>query len=137
MTDLRIDLPDDRESFEPGEELAGDLKWSAEKSPQLLELRLFWFTRGKGTEDAGIVANLKFEQPLPRESRSFRLRLPEAPYSFSGSLISLAWALELIAYPSKEVIRREFTMGPGKQEVRLQTVSEPGTAHNWISVRTR
>lgn len=59
---------------------------------------------------------------LPQETRAFRFQLPEAPYSFSGKLISLAWALELIAYPSKEVVRREIVLAPGGSEVRLESV---------------
>jgi hypothetical protein len=137
MIDLGIELAEGRTAFEPGEELAGTARWNSENPIQMLELRLFWFTRGKGTEDAGVVQSVKFEQPLPRETRSFRLRLPEAPYSFSGKLISLVWALELILHPSKEVTRLELQMAPGKREVRLDTVEDPGAAQRWLSIKTR
>lgn len=136
MIELKIELTDERPAFEPTEQLAGNVRWDSEKASQRLELRLFWFTRGKGTEDAGIVATLKLEQPLGQESRSFSFQLPEAPYSFSGKLISLVWALELIAYPSKEVVRREFEMAPGKKEIKLDSVPESGPAQKWLSVRT-
>ena len=136
MIELKIELSDERSGFEPCEQLAGNVRWDAEKPPQLLELRLFWFTRGKGTEDAGIVATLKLDEPLAQETRSFNFQLPEAPYSFSGKLSSLVWALELIAYPSKEVARREFEMAPGKKEIKLDSVTEPGPAQKWLSIRT-
>jgi hypothetical protein len=61
--------------------------------------------------------------PLLEETRSFRFRLPEAPYSFSGKLISLVWALELVLEPSKEVTRREIIVAPGGQEVHLDSVA--------------
>lgn len=120
MTDLKIELNDDRQAFEPGEELAGNASWGSDKRIDRLELRLFWFTRGKGIEDAGMAQTLRFEQPLPQETRAFQFQLPDAPYSFSGQLISLVWALELIGYPSKDVIRRE-------------SLPTTGIAQLWIS----
>ena len=133
MTELKIELNQDGEDFEPGEELLGNISWDLDKPVHALELRLFWFTRGKGTEEAGIVQTMKFEQPLPQESRPFRFRLPDAPYSFSGQLITLVWALELIAYPSKDMIRRELIMAPNGKEVRLESLPATGMAQLWIS----
>jgi hypothetical protein len=136
MTELTIELSKTEAAFAPGEEIRGSVSWNIDEASPSVELRLFWFTRGKGTEDAGIVQTIKFDQALPRETRSFELRLPEAPYSFSGKLISLVWALELVAYPSKEVTRREIEMGPARKEVRLGQVENPGSAKRWLSVQT-
>ena len=133
MTELRIDFAEHKSAFEPGEEITGNVSWSLEKAARAVELRLFWFTRGKGTEDAGVVQTIRFEQPLPQETRSFQLRLPDAPYSFSGKLISLVWALELIVSPSKEVARREFEMGPGAREIRLESLPPVGLVQKWLS----
>ena len=121
MNGLRIQLAGERLAFNPGEDLVGSVNWGSEQAPRSLELRLFWFTRGKGTEDVGLVENLNFEQPLPQETRSFRLKLPQAPYSCLGTLVSVVWALELIAYPSKAVTRQEIEVGPGRKAVRLGT----------------
>jgi hypothetical protein len=123
MNGLRIQLAGERLAFNPGEELAGSVNWSGEQGPRSLELRLFWFTRGKGIEDVGLIENLNFEQPLPQETRSFRLKLPQAPYSCLGTLVSVIWALELIAYPSKAVTRQEIMVGPGRKAVKLGTVA--------------
>ena len=112
-------------AFEPGEELSGSASWQLDKPARDVELRLFWFTRGRGTEDAGVVQTIRFEQPQNGETRSFRVRLPEAPYSFSGQLISLVWALELVVEPSRQVVRREIIVAPGRQEVRLGSVPSP------------
>ena len=133
MSELKIELDADRETFEPLEGLSGEVSWALDKQVHALELRLFWFTRGKGTEDAGVVQTQKFEGPLPQETRSFRFHLPEAPYSFSGKLISLVWALELIAYPSKDMTRRELIMAPKGKEVRLESVPGTDLAQVWIS----
>jgi hypothetical protein len=136
MTELKVELSDAAAAFAPGEEVRGRVSWNIDEPSPAVELRLFWFTRGKGTEDAGIVQTVKFDQALPRETRSFELRLPEAPYSFSGQLISLVWALELVAYPSKRATRCEIEMGPGRKEVRLDHVENPAPAQRWLSVQT-
>ena len=135
MKELNIQLSGGP-GFEPGEEIVGTVEWSSEKQPTAVELRLFWFTRGKGTEDAGLINTVRFEHPLPGESRSFRFQLPQSPYSCSGRLLSLVWALELVSLPSKQVFRREFEMGPGKQEVKLGSVAPSTPAQRWLSVKT-
>jgi hypothetical protein len=136
MNELRIEIKDQCTAFAPGEEISGTVYWSFDSAPRGVELRLFWFTRGKGTEDAGVAQTTRFEQPLPSETRSFRFLLPEAPYSFSGTLISLVWALELIASPSKETTRCEFVMAPDRREVRLEKVPDEGMAQGWLRMRT-
>lgn len=124
MSQLTIDIREGRTNFEPGEEVMGTAGWKLDQAPQAAELRLFWFTRGKGTEDADVVETVRFDRPMSEETRSYRFRLPEAPYSFSGKLISLVWALELVAEPSKEVTRVEITVAPGGREVRLNSIDE-------------
>ncbi len=136
MSDLSIDLIENRTAFEPGAEMNGSASWTLDRPAHALELRLFWFTRGKGTEDTGVVATQRFEQPLAQESRSFHFRLPQVPYSFSGKLISLIWALELVAYPSKEVARREIVLAPGGSEVRLESV-QPRDGKRRFSITTQ
>ena len=97
------------------------------------KLRLFWFTRGKGTEDAAVVDTLRFETPQAEEARPFRFVLPEAPYSVSGKLISLVWALELVAEPSREVDRLELVVAPGGREVLLESQQQDPPRQPWIA----
>lgn len=124
MNDLRIRTPGDRTAFEPGEAITGAVYWSLASPPRAIELRLFWFTRGKGTEDFAVADTQRFESPLAEEARPFRLQLPEAPYSFSGKLISLVWALELVVEPSGGIERLELVVAPGGREVLLGTVPD-------------
>ncbi len=138
MTELTIELTEDRTGFAPGEEMSGTVSWSTAQTGEKLELRLFWFTRGKGTEDAGIVEKIQFDQLLPHETRPFRFRLPAGPYSFSGRLVSLVWALELVASGSKTVARREIEVGPDRREVRLESLRSPAAgAQSWLTIKTR
>ena len=122
MNEMRIEIDGGRNAFVPGEEISGKAIWRLEKPPRAVDLRLFWFTRGKGTEDGTVVEITPFEQPHSDESRSFRFTLPSAPYSFSGKLISVVWALELVATPSGALARLEIVVAPGGQEVHLGTV---------------
>lgn len=119
MTELAIATREDRTAYEPGDEVVGDVHWKLDSPAGVLELRLFWFTRGKGVEDAGVVETVRFDRPQLEETRPFRFRLPDSPYSFSGKLISLVWALELVAEPANDVHRLEITMAPGGEEIQL------------------
>jgi hypothetical protein len=124
MSELRIAVKQDRVAFQRGEDLVGAAYWKLDLPAQALEVRLFWFTRGKGTEDASVVQTVRFDEPMPEEARPFRFTLPASPYSFSGKLISLIWALELVTEPAKEVQRLEITIAPGGQEVLLGSAPE-------------
>ena len=95
------------------------MAWHLGQPPKEVELRLFRFARGNGHEDTGAADSCSFERPQAGDSRSFRMRLPEAPYSFSGKLFSIVWALELVPKPGKDAARVEITMGPGSGFVRL------------------
>lgn len=119
MNQIRIGLREDRKSFEPGEEIAGAAGWEFASAPRTVEVRLFWFTRGKGTEDAGVVATVRFDHPKPAEARPFQFQLPREPHSFSGKLISLIWAVEAVALPSNQSARAEFVLAPQGKEILL------------------
>ena len=119
MNQLKIGTRENRTSFQPGEELEGAAGWELERKPESVEVRLIWFTRGKGTEDVGLVETVRFEQAQAAEARPFRVRLPGQPYSFSGKLISLIWAVELVVLPGKQSARFEFVLAPSGKEVAL------------------
>jgi hypothetical protein len=116
MTELHLDLADDRRAFKPGESVEGRVSWNVDGATSA-EVRLFWYTRGKGTEDVGLVDTVAFPNPQATDQRTFRFTLPEAPYSFSGKLISILWAIELIVEPGSSVERREIVVSPSGREV--------------------
>jgi hypothetical protein len=119
MSQLRVELAGGRTACMPGEPLSGRVSWRVEDQPSSAELRLFWYTSGKGTQDVGVVETLSFAAPRPEDQRDFALPLPREPYSFSGKLISLIWALELIVEPGGHVERLEFVLSPTGQEAVL------------------
>ncbi len=124
MSPLSILLDDGRTEFEPGETISASIEWSLPNPPDSVELRAVWNTVGKGSRDLGIEHSITFDSPNPSDSRRVEVPLPSAPYSFSGKLVSLVWALELVALPSRKSCRREITIAPGGSEVILQRPPE-------------
>ena len=119
MNDLRIEPSSGGTERRPGDTLELMASWSLAEPPASLEVRLFWFTQGKGTPDVGVVETQPVEITGAQGDRRVRFKLPATPYSFSGTLITLAWAVELIANDD-QVARWEFVMAPEGREVRLE-----------------
>jgi hypothetical protein len=119
MGPLSINLNENRKSFAPGEMLEGEAAWQLNQAPAKVYLRLFWFTRGKGTEDIEVISETVFEYPLAAESRPFKMSLPQSPYSFSGRLVSLVWALELVISDNDTAISQEIVVSPFGDEIDL------------------
>jgi len=116
---LAVDLADGRAAFSPREEVAGTVSWRFGAPPAKVELRLLWYTEGRGERDLSVVQALPFEAPGAIDRRPFRIALPPGPYTFSGRLVSLRWALEAVAEPGDRSARAEITLAPEGREVRL------------------
>ncbi len=125
MEQIQIETRDGATAFAPGETVEGTASWQLETPARTVELRLFWYTQGKGDQDVGVVATVPFPEPALRDRRGFRIPLPAGPYSFSGKLISLLWALEVVAEPGARAGRIEIVVSPSRREVVLQPHS-PG-----------
>lgn len=119
MTQLTIGLKDNRTEYKPGEILTGTVSWAMQRNPKSVEVRLFWYTSGKGTTDTCLVSRQVFDSPNGLDQRKFQIEIPNGPYSFSGKLISLRWGLELVVNRGKEVQRVDLTVSPTGQEVRI------------------
>lgn len=119
MDKLSIYFREDKTIFAPGQAVHGAIQWSLEANPPALELSLFWYTMGKGTRDVGVVETQTVDRPGSCGSKDFSFTLPDGPYSFSGKLISLIWALELTCSEGNETVRQEITVSPTGQEVAL------------------
>jgi hypothetical protein len=118
-SDLGLFIAEGRTAFLPGETLTVSALWALQEAPVQLEARLFWYTRGKGTEDVGVVAVERVENPPAAGERSWSFKLPVQPWSFSGKLISLVWAVELVVEPGSRATRAEFTLSPDGNEILL------------------
>lgn len=116
MSEIHVIPPSEGTAHRPGGVLDLSFEWTLDRAPEILEARLFWFTRGKGDEDVGVV-DTRVMSPRMRGNERIKFKLPDAPYSFSGRLITLAWAVELVA--GSESARWEFMLAPDGKEVVL------------------
>ena len=129
MSWARIELRDGKSFFHPREPVEGQVSWSLERVPASVELRLFWYTQGKGDRDVGVVENIPLADPAAEDRRTFSLDLPDGPYSFSGKLVSLVWAVEVVIQPGDLTDSVNFTMSPTGEELRLgsgRRAADPG-----------
>lgn len=124
MDSIRVDV-DGQTALEPGSEISGSVHWSLAAAPRSVHTRLFWYTEGKGDRDLSIIEEATVGGSAPSGETPFRFVLPPGPYSFSGELISLIWAIEAVAEPSGATGRVELTVGPGGREARIDK-GKPG-----------
>ena len=129
MTDsISIQLDQASSEFQPGTIISGKVIWSADAATKKVELRLFWFTEGRGTQDIELVEERNWDAQGQGE-QPFQFTLPTEPYSFSGKLISLQWALEAVTLPKENATAREiFTLSPNGKELVLSSVETSQTA---------
>jgi hypothetical protein len=102
--------------YRPGDRVVGRV----EGVRAVGEVRLFWNTCGRGTDELGVVD----VQSLSGEGH-FKLTLPMAPYSVDGALVSIAWGIEWVDEQGEALDQREIIVSPTGQPVRLKSVKEP------------
>lgn len=124
MKSSGITLNQVKKQFAPFERIEGRVTWNLDQVPKHLEIRLFWFTDGKGNEEFGVIDILRL-QTIQQGEAEFSFDLPEGPYSFSGNLITLIWGLELVANPGGSLSLETFVLSPMRQELRLGTALNP------------
>lgn len=120
MNKVEIKLEWGQDSFRPGEEIKGRATWQLSDTPKRVTVSLLWFTSGKGTEDTEVVGQIEIDELRQSWEWPFSFTLPDAPYSFSGKLITLSWAVELVTDSPNESALQEFTMSPSGHEVELK-----------------
>lgn len=121
---FRLGLRGGRRSFRPGESIDGVAAWSLESAPRSAEVRLFWFTEGKGTTDVGVIRTETFSAMQPQDARPFRFDLPQGPLSFDGRLVSVKWAIEFVADSGREtVLHWDLVVSPTGRPLTLQAVT--------------
>lgn len=115
MDNLRIEL--EQTAFLPGEQIAATATWQGLPPGSSLEARLFWYTQGKGTQDVEVVQSVQIASGRGSGSSRISLTLPDGPPSFSGKLLSLLWAIELVELTSGSCVRAELVCGPQRREI--------------------
>ncbi|QJE96432.1 hypothetical protein [Luteolibacter luteus] len=110
-----------KKQLAPYQALEGSVSWQLDKEPGNLELRLFWFTRGRGDEESDIIETLSLGNQSTGQ-RSFSFNLPGWPWSVDGALVSIVWAVELVEGRGAGLALEEFVMGPGGNGTRLRPI---------------
>lgn len=116
----RVEIHLGRTAFEPGDVVDFRVEWDAgNEPPSEVLISLLWHTAGKGSEDVEVVEQVKVEQPSRWGEHQASFRLPAFPWSFSGRLVSLVWAVEASVEPKGGVERTDIVSAPGGEEIRL------------------
>lgn len=86
--------------------VVGTAAWDLPTPQRTLEVRLFWYTSGRGTRDVGVAAVKRLEGTAGR--CGFAFALPDHPPTTAGTLVAIRWAVELVAEPLGKVARVEL-----------------------------
>lgn len=117
-----IEIELDHFHHQPFQMLSGKVRVTGPVKAKKLELRIFWFTRGRGDEEAEIVHRQSID---PNQALSdFAWQLPSQPYSFAGQLITLAWAVELVDAKERSLDLVPFLLSPNGAELQLEVVAD-------------
>ncbi len=144
MIHATIQTKYDNRHFVPGETIPGHVTWDAAagEGADGAELHLLYYTEGKGSRDARVVDTRKWEPGAASAAgEAFEFVLPAGPYSFSGRLISLSWALELVVGSAGHAERLEIIVSPTAKEIDLNRYPVPaelddeGRAKKWLRKR--
>jgi hypothetical protein len=115
----------EKKAFEPGELINGQVAWKEICQGIALDIRLIWYTLGKGSRDHSVVASTPIAQPSERGEKSFSFIAPQWPHSFVGEMLSLQWAIEVVELPSEEATEVEIIIAPGSKEIELPREPQP------------
>ena len=125
MSVVEVGLSGAAHGFLPGETLTGKARWQLERAPQRVVVRLFWRSGSKGSVDLKVVDEVTFDRLEASDSRSYSFTLPASPYSFTGTLVSLSWAIEVVAEPGDLSDLTEIVLGPHRRAITLPSLTDP------------
>ena len=94
MSEITLELDHPDATLTPGEAVRGRVRWRLHEPPRRVEVRVGWYTEGKGTPDWQTVQQERWEEVRAEDERSFNLPLPAGPHTYHGKLISILWAVE-------------------------------------------
>ena len=124
MDKISIELKDGKTSYNPGEKIRGELEWELAQEVPEITINIFWYTEGIGEQDSEVAKTEVIKAPLQSDRQGFEIDLPVAPYSYSGQITALKWAIEATAMKDKVKDVKEFSITPGNREIILPEVKE-------------
>jgi len=109
---LNLELAKGKKAFRPGDLVRGQANWDLKQDVDWIEFRLLWYTEGKGTRDFAVIDQGRIEHPARSGSCEFEFRMPDSPYSYHGTHLSIFWALELLADRHRDAARVILDLSP-------------------------
>jgi hypothetical protein len=118
---IHITLDERRRSFTAGGTLRGRFRVAGDTAETLrgVELKVLWYTEGKGDTDAGIVYSKTFE-PRGEQDCPFSVTLPLLPLTYHGRLLKIHWMVRVRVDRKwrKDLVHDyPFTVLSGKQTI--------------------
>ncbi|HEY0711171.1 MAG TPA: hypothetical protein VGF45_00735 [Polyangia bacterium] len=113
-----------RTTFAPREHLLGRASWRLSNRGHALEVRLYFKVEGGKSDphrppNVTVVDKRLFRNVDQTGEAAFAFDLPSQPFSFSGRLVRLVWAIELVVLPEDIATRFEIVIAPGGVAVTL------------------
>jgi len=117
---ITITLSQTPAGYAPGEPITGIVEWTElSAKTSRLEIRLIWYTEGKGDTDVRVIDTITESSPSKSGTTKFDFVAPTRPFSFSGKLISLTWAVEVVEFPSHDGAKETLTISSDRNEIML------------------
>lgn len=107
---ISIHIDQDQDRFHPGEQISGAVEWQCDKEPREITVNLLWSTEGKGTQDVEVVDSQTISVFGNSGREEFSFELPLGPYSYSGRMLSINWAVEAVPKKGKEFAQFPFEL---------------------------
>jgi hypothetical protein len=117
--------------FAPGETLVFTLARDADTASGSLTAQLGWLTEGKGTRDTSIAWSQRVDDLAHGSDRSFELRLPATPWSFSGKLVAVEWRLEVLDAKGELLVAVPLVIAPGGSAPYLPALPAEPSSRRW------
>lgn len=121
------------ENFAPGDTLVFTVARDTHAAPGPLTARLGWFTEGRGSADSAIVWSTPLPDLAPGADHTLETKLPLAPWSFSGALVSVEWRLEIVDRKNRPLAHARLVVSPGGEPLTLRPAlpDEPKDKTPW------
>lgn len=98
--------------FCPGANIAVEAGWRQQDPPDHAAVRLFWYTDGDDLLDTKLCGEQILEGRGNNHKKKITMQLPEAPFSCSGPLFSIRWAIELVLNGGEQAKRVDIRVAP-------------------------
>ena len=118
---IKISFNEPSATFAPGDPINGTVTWkSVSEDTSHFEIRLIWFTSGKGSIDVEVVDSISVAKTAAAGETEFKFTAPTRPFSFSAKLISLNWSVEVVEFPSCDGHKQNFVLSSDRNEIFLK-----------------